>query len=84
MLLKVRTRSATIHTSPIAKSVTDNVCLAAPYASPFETLLSLYVVDGGCGAVVKLARRVDPDPLAGQLTTALYDNSRVSRVAQLG
>jgi hypothetical protein len=47
------------------------IFIAQPYENPFDTLLALYVVadDKQSGITVKLAGRVTPDPVTGQLTS---------------
>ena len=50
----------------------DDPATAAPGAeNPFDTLIALYMVveDEELGVLSKLAGRVDPDPVTGQLTT---------------
>jgi hypothetical protein len=53
-----------------------NIYIAKPFDNPFGTLLGLYIVvkDPVRGIVVKLAGRIDPDPVTGQLVTT-FDNS---------
>jgi hypothetical protein len=57
------------------------VYLAQPYGNPFGSsehpggsLLALYVVAEGSGALVKLAGHVEADPVTGQLTTRFEGN----------
>ena len=65
--------SATITTPLLAQPLTGSVYLATPNDNPFGTLISLYVVAEGSGVVVKVAGRVQADPVTGQLTT-VFDN----------
>ncbi len=45
------------------------VYVAQQYANPFESLLALYLVAEGSGVRIKLAGKVEPNLLTGQLTT---------------
>jgi hypothetical protein len=53
------------------RPVKGSVFLASQEDNPFNSLLALYIVleDPESGVVVKLAARVTPDPVTGQLTT---------------
>ena len=56
-----------------------SVYLATQEDNPFNSLIALYIVfeDEQSGVVVKLARKVSPDPQTGQLTTTLTDAPQV-------
>jgi hypothetical protein len=49
------------------------VYLAGPHDNPFDSLLAVYLVARGPGLIVKLAARVESDPLSGRLT-AVFDD----------
>ena len=56
-----------------------DIYLASQEDNPFKSLLALYIVfdDPQTGIVVKLAARVSPDPVTGQLTTVVAENPQV-------
>ncbi len=53
--------------------------LADPYDNPFNSLLALYIAveDPQSGVVVKLAGRVDPDPVTGRLSATFAENPQI-------
>jgi hypothetical protein len=53
------------------ETIAGDVFIAEPFENPFDTLLALYMVirDRELGVLVKLAGKVEPDPVTGQLTT---------------
>jgi len=68
-----RVGSLTVSTPLLAAPLTGSVYLASPHVNPFGTLLAVYLVARGPGLIVKLAGRVDADPLSGQLTATFDD-----------
>lgn len=68
-----RVGSLTIVTPLLAAPLTGSVYLASPGVNPFGTLLAVYLVASGPGLIVKLAGRVESDPLSGQLTATFDD-----------
>jgi hypothetical protein len=58
-----------IHTPLLPNDLTGFAYVAAQSANPFGTLIALYVVveDPVSGTLVKLALKVEPDPVTGQL-----------------
>lgn len=53
------------------------VYLATQNDNPFRSLLATYVVAEGSGVMVKLAGRIDPDPVTGQLKATFEDNPQL-------
>jgi hypothetical protein len=55
------------------------VYVAAPYQNPFGSLLAIYLAleDPQTGIVAKLAGRVEPDPVTGQLKTTFLENPQL-------
>ncbi|MET0306503.1 MAG: hypothetical protein ABW196_09790 [Solirubrobacterales bacterium] len=64
-----------IDTPLIAEQVKGALYLAAPHDNPFDSLLGLYIVARvpERGVLVKLAGKVSPDPMTGQLVTTFDD-----------
>ncbi len=71
----------TVHVkSPaISEEATGSVYVATPFANRFDSLLALYVVAKipDRGIVVRLAGKVEPNPLTGQLTTTFDENPQL-------
>jgi uncharacterized repeat protein (TIGR01451 family) len=63
--------SVRIKTPALDEEATGSVFIAQPYQNPFNSLIALYVVARFPvrGVIVKVAGRVTPDPLTGQLVT---------------
>ncbi len=68
-----RVGSLTVTTPLLSAPLTGSVYLASPNANPFGTLLAVYLVAKGPGLIVKLAGRVQSDPLSGQVTAEFDD-----------
>jgi hypothetical protein len=75
--------SIEIETPLLAEVIHGAVYIAKPYENPFSddghpngSLLALYVVakDPARGIVIKVAGKVSPDPVTGQLTTTFLNN----------
>jgi hypothetical protein len=66
--------SVTINTPLLRDPLQGAVYLASPNDNPFGTLLAIYIVAKGPGVIVKLAGKVQADPVTGQLTTTVDDN----------
>jgi hypothetical protein len=67
-------------TSPLVDHpIAGNVYLARQGENPFGSLIALYVAvnDPQTGVVVKLAGKVEPDPLTGQLRTVFENNPQL-------
>jgi hypothetical protein len=55
------------------------IYLATPFDNPFDSLLALYIAvdDHQSGIVVKLAGRVEPNPVTGQLTATFAEQPQL-------
>jgi hypothetical protein len=60
----------------IPEALHGSVFIAKPFDNPFDSLLAVYltVEDPKTGIFAKLAGKVEPDPLTGQLTTRFEEN----------
>lgn len=65
--------SLTIATPLLDAPLQGSVYLAGPHDNPFDALLAVYLVARGPGLIVKLAGRVETDPLSGQVTATFDD-----------
>ena len=56
-----------------------SIYIAQPYENPFGSLVALYVVakNPETGLLVKLAGKVTPNPVTGQLTTIFENNPQL-------
>ena len=65
--------------NPKPEPVSGTVYLAKPFDNPFGSLLAIYlaVEDTKTGIVAKLAGRIEPDPVTGQLTTSFVENPQL-------
>jgi hypothetical protein len=62
-------------TTPLLRDpIEGGIYLATPHQNPFGTLLSIYLVAQGSGVTIKLAGRVEANPITGQLTATFDDN----------
>jgi hypothetical protein len=68
--------SIEIETPLLAEKIPGAVYIATPYDNPFDSLLALYVVakDLARGIIVKVAGKIEPNPVTGQLVTT-FDNT---------
>ncbi|ADB53118.1 hypothetical protein Cwoe_4705 [Conexibacter woesei DSM 14684] len=66
-----------IRTPLLEQPMGGSVYLAKQNDNPFNSLLALYILAEGTGVTIKLAGRVDPDPVTGQLTTTFRDNPQL-------
>jgi len=65
-----------IETPLLAAKIHGSIFIAQPYDNPSGSLVALYVVakNPEKGILIKLAGRVDPDPVTGRLTTTFENN----------
>src|SRR5205807_8424793 len=66
-----------LQTPLLEQPLTGSVYLAAPFDTPFHTLLGIYIVVKGPGIILKLPGKVTADPTTGQLTTTFDDNPQL-------
>jgi uncharacterized repeat protein (TIGR01451 family) len=68
-----------VFTPLLDKPLHGSLYLARQFDNPFGSLLALYISihDPETGIVVKLAGKVTPDPVTGQLTTTFEENPQV-------
>jgi hypothetical protein len=66
--------SVTVTTPLLRDPIEGRIYLATPHDNPFGTLLSIYLVAQGSGVTIKLAGRVEANPITGQLTATFDDN----------
>jgi hypothetical protein len=69
-----------IETPLLTQKIHGNIFIAQPYDNPFNSLVALYVVakNPEVGVLVKLAGRVEPNPITGQLTTIFENNPQLA------
>ncbi len=68
-----------IETQLLTQKIQGNIFIAQPYDNPFDSLVGLYVVakNPETGVLIKLAGKVEPNPITGQLTTIFENNPQV-------
>jgi hypothetical protein len=68
-----------VETPVLAEKLTGNIYVAKPFDNPFDSLLGLYIVvkDPARGIIVKLAGKIEPNPVTGQLVTTFDNNPQV-------
>jgi hypothetical protein len=71
--------SVEVQTPVLAEHASGAVFVAKPFENPFDSLLALYIVAKipSRGIIVKVAGKVTPDPVTGQLTTTFDENPQV-------
>ena len=64
---------------PLSRPLHGELFLAKPFDNPFHSLIAIYISidDPRSGTVAKLAGRVEPDPLTGQLSTRFTENPQL-------
>ncbi len=68
-----------IETQLLKQKIHGNIFIAQPYDNPFDSLVALYVVAKSpeTGVMIKLAGKVEPNPITGQLTTIFENNPQL-------
>ncbi len=68
--------SIEIETPVLGEKILGAVYVATPFDNPFDSLLSLYIVAKApaSGIIVKVAGKIEPNPVTGQLTTT-FENT---------
>jgi len=71
--------TAEVTTPLLSTPLQGSLYIAQPYENQFDSLVALYVVlkDPEAGVLVKLAGKVTPNPLTGQLTTTFENNPQL-------
>jgi hypothetical protein len=69
--------SVEVDTPLLEETMTGSVYVAKQSDNPFNSLLAIYIVAEGPGVIVKLAGKVDPDPVTGRLTTTFDNNPQL-------
>jgi hypothetical protein len=71
-----RVGTVEVTTPVLTEHALGSVYVAKPFANPFNSLLALYIVAKipERGVIVKVAGKVSPDPVSGQLTTTFKEN----------
>ncbi len=69
-----------IETPLLTQKIHGNIFIAQPYDNPFNSLVALYVVakNPEVGVLIKLAGKVEPDLVTGQLTTIFENNPQLA------
>jgi hypothetical protein len=69
-----------IETPLLTQKIKGNIYIAQPYDNPSGSLVALYVVakNPEVGVIVKLAGKVEPNPLTGRLTTIFENNPQLA------
>ncbi|HEY2142171.1 MAG TPA: hypothetical protein VGG98_08935 [Solirubrobacteraceae bacterium] len=68
-----------IETPLLTQKIHGSLFIAQPHENPFNSLVALYIVARSpeTGVLIKLAGRVTPNPVTGQLTTIFEDNPQL-------
>lgn len=66
-----------IHTPVLDDPISGDIILAQQNANPSHSVLALYLVANGPGFTIKLAGRVDTDPVTGRVTATFDQNPQV-------
>jgi hypothetical protein len=64
---------------PVPRPLHGSLYLAKPFDNPFNSLLAIYIAieDPRSGTIAKLAGKVEPNPLTGQLSTRFTENPQL-------
>jgi hypothetical protein len=68
-----------IQTPLLSQTIHGSLFIAQPHENPFNSLVALYIVakNPETGVLIKLAGKVTPDPVTGQLTTTFENNPQL-------
>jgi hypothetical protein len=68
-----------IETPLLAKKIQGSLFIAQPHENPFGSLVALYIVakNPETGVLIKLAGKVTPNPVTGQLVTTFENNPQL-------
>jgi hypothetical protein len=68
-----------IHTPLLSTPVQGSLFIAQPHDNPFDSLVALYIVakNPETGILIKLAGKVTPNPVTGQLVTTFENNPQL-------
>jgi len=68
-----------IETPLLAQTIHGSVFIAQPHENPFNSLVAIYIVakNPETGVLIKLAGKVTPNPVTGQLTTTFENNPQL-------
>jgi hypothetical protein len=68
-----------VETPVLAEKLSGAIYVAKPFDNPFGSLLGLYIVvkSPARGIIVKLAGKIEPNPVTGQLVTTFDNNPQV-------
>ncbi len=69
--------TVTIDTPLLEEPLSGSIFLAKQDENPFGSLLAIYIVAQGHGVTLKLAGRIDLDPVTGQLVTTVEDSPQL-------
>ncbi len=71
--------TVTIETPLLTQKIEGDVFIAQPYANQFGSLVALYILahNPETGVLVRLAGKVTPNPVTGQLTTTFGENPQL-------
>jgi hypothetical protein len=69
-----------IETPLLTQKIHGSIFIAQPHENPFNSLVALYIVakNPETGVLIKLAGKVEPDPVTGQLTTVFENNPQLA------
>jgi hypothetical protein len=68
-----------IETPLLTQKIRGSLFIAQPHENPFNSLVALYIVakNPETGVLIKLAGKVTPNPITGQLTTTFENNPQL-------
>jgi hypothetical protein len=71
--------TVSIETPLLTQKIEGSIFIAQPHENPFDSLVALYVVakNRETGVLIKLAGKVTPNPVTGQLVTTFENNPQL-------